>query len=44
LAMLRLDRLADAIAAGEPLHADGKVLTVERPAFASFAMPDAAAG
>ncbi|MCJ2103875.1 folate-binding protein YgfZ [Methylobacterium sp. E-041] len=44
LAMLRLDRLADAIAAGEPLRADGKVLTVERPAFASFAMPDAAAG
>ena len=44
LAMLRLDRLADAIAAGEPLRADGKVLTVERPAFASFAMPDVAAG
>lgn len=42
LVMLRLDRLADAVAAGEPLRADGKVLTVERPAFATFAMPDAA--
>lgn len=41
LVMLRLDRLADAIAAGEPLRADGKVLGVARPAFASFAMPDA---
>ncbi len=42
LVMLRLDRLADAVAAGEPLRADGKVLTVERPAFATFAMSDPA--
>ncbi|WP_375457417.1 YgfZ/GcvT domain-containing protein [uncultured Methylobacterium sp.] len=41
LVMLRLDRLADALAAGEPLRAEGRVLGVARPAFASFAMPDA---
>ena len=41
LVMLRLDRLADAVAVGEPLQAENKVLGVERPAFASFAMPGA---
>ena len=42
LAMLRLDRLADALAAGEILRADGKILGVEKPAFATFAWPAAA--
>ncbi|WP_430911686.1 YgfZ/GcvT domain-containing protein [Methylobacterium sp. sgz302541] len=42
LASLRLDRLADALAAGEPLRAGGATLGVEKPAFASFPVPDAA--
>ncbi|KAB1080456.1 YgfZ/GcvT domain-containing protein [Methylobacterium soli] len=42
LAMLRLDRLADALAAGEILRADGRALGVEKPAFATFAWPSAA--
>lgn len=42
LASLRLDRLADALAAGEPLRAGGRSLGVERPAFATFAFPEAA--
>ncbi|WP_132257467.1 YgfZ/GcvT domain-containing protein [Methylobacterium segetis] len=42
LAMLRLDRLADALAAGETLRADGRALAVEKPAFATFAWPSAA--
>ncbi|MER2266408.1 CAF17-like 4Fe-4S cluster assembly/insertion protein YgfZ [Methylobacterium oxalidis] len=42
LAMLRLDRLADALAAGETLRADGRALAVEKPAFATFAWPAAA--
>ncbi|WP_336489655.1 YgfZ/GcvT domain-containing protein [Methylobacterium nigriterrae] len=42
LAMLRLDRLADALAAGETLRADGRALGVEKPAFATFAWPAAA--
>lgn len=42
LASLRLDRLADALAAGEPLRAGGATLGVEKPAFASFSVPDAA--
>lgn len=42
LASLRLDRLADALASGEPLRAGGATLGVEKPAFASFAFPDAA--
>ncbi|WP_375464324.1 YgfZ/GcvT domain-containing protein [uncultured Methylobacterium sp.] len=42
LVMLRLDRLADAVAAGEVLRAEGRVFGVARPAFASFAMPGAA--
>ena len=44
LAMLRLDRLGDALAAGEPVRAGGMIAGVERPAFATFAFPaDAAA-
>lgn len=41
LAMLRLDRLGDALAAGEILRAGGKPLAVGRPAYATFPMPDA---
>ena len=41
LAMVRLDRLGDALAAGEILRADGKPLAVGRPAYATFAMPEA---
>lgn len=41
LAMLRLDRLGDALAAGEILRAAGKPLAVARPAYATFSMPDA---
>ncbi|KQP50942.1 folate-binding protein [Methylobacterium sp. Leaf399] len=40
LAMIRLDRLADALALGEPLRAGGTVLGVEKPAFATFAFPE----
>jgi len=40
LAMIRLDRLADALAAGEPLRVGGAVLGVEKPGFASFAFPE----
>ncbi len=39
LAMLRLDRVADAIAAGEKLDAGGLAFTVEKPAFARFPFP-----
>lgn len=42
LVTLRLDRLGDALAAGEPLRADGKTLGVARPGYATFAMPEAA--
>lgn len=41
LAMLRLDRLADAVATGEPLRAGGARLGVEKPSFATFAFPEA---
>lgn len=41
LAMIRLDRLADALATGEPLRAGSAVLGVEKPGFASFAFPEA---
>ncbi|ACA16244.1 folate-binding protein YgfZ [Methylobacterium sp. 4-46] len=41
LALLRLDRLADAVAAGEAIEAGGLALRVERPAFASFEVPGA---
>ncbi|MBI1206994.1 MAG: folate-binding protein [Azospirillum sp.] len=36
LALLRLEELAQAAAAGEPLLADGIAVTVERPAWATF--------
>ncbi|MDJ1157760.1 folate-binding protein [Chelatococcus sp. SYSU_G07232] len=39
LAMLRLDRLADAFAAGEAITAGGLALIVEKPAFAQFEVP-----
>lgn len=41
LVTLRLDRLGDALAAGEPLRADGRILGVARPGYATFAMPEA---
>lgn len=46
LATIRLDRLGDALAAGEPVRAGGSVAGVEKPAFATFAVPTdtAAAG
>lgn len=40
LALIRLDRLADAVAAGEPLRAGGVILGVEKPAYATFAFPE----
>ncbi|MBO1020705.1 folate-binding protein YgfZ [Methylobacterium sp. SD274] len=40
LAMLRLDRLADAVAAGEPVRAGAAILGVEKPSFATFAFPE----
>jgi len=40
LAMLRLDRLADALATGEPLRAGAARLGVEKPSFATFAFPE----
>ncbi|WP_232631660.1 CAF17-like 4Fe-4S cluster assembly/insertion protein YgfZ [Methylobacterium sp. Leaf118] len=46
LATIRLDRLGDALAAGEPVRAGGAIAGVEKPAFATFAVPadTAAAG
>lgn len=46
LATIRLDRLGDALAAGEPVRAGGTVAAVGKPDFASFAFPTdtAAAG
>ena len=43
LAMIRLDRLGDALAAGEPVRAGGGIVGIERPAFARFAFPQDAA-
>jgi folate-binding protein YgfZ len=40
LALLRLDRLADALAAGEPLRAGAARIGVEKPSFATFAFPE----
>jgi folate-binding protein YgfZ len=40
LALLRLDRVADAAARGVPLTAGGVMLRVSKPDWASFAMPD----
>jgi tRNA-modifying protein YgfZ len=42
LALVRLDRLADARAAGETPRADGHPVQLERPAYASFAMAEVA--
>lgn len=39
LALLRLDRVADAMAAGEPLNAGGLPFRLEKPAFARFGFP-----
>src|ERR1043166_1805392 len=39
LAMLRLDRVAEAMAAGQPLIAGGLALTVVKPAWARFRWP-----
>lgn len=39
LALLRLDRVADAMAAGEPLLAGGLPFRLEKPAFARFGFP-----
>jgi len=39
LAMLRLDRVADALAAGVPLKASGAVLHIRKPDWAKFAVP-----
>ncbi|MCJ2035017.1 YgfZ/GcvT domain-containing protein [Methylobacterium sp. J-068] len=41
LGTLRLDRLADALAAGEPLRAGHALIGVEKPGFATFAFPEA---
>ena len=41
LGLLRLDRLADALAAGEPLRAGRAPVGVEKPAFATFTFPEA---
>jgi folate-binding protein YgfZ len=39
LAMLRLDRVADALAAGTPLEAGGLAFTLEKPGFIRFPFP-----
>ncbi|AWN45698.1 folate-binding protein [Methylobacterium terrae] len=39
LASLRIDRLAEALAAGETVLAGGRAVEVEKPGFASFAWP-----
>lgn len=39
LAMLRIDRLGEALAAGETVLAGGRAVEVEKPGFASFAWP-----
>jgi tRNA-modifying protein YgfZ len=43
LAMLRLDRVGDAVAAGEPLVAGGVQIRLVKPAWAQFAWPGARA-
>ncbi|MGU3664270.1 YgfZ/GcvT domain-containing protein [Methylobacterium sp. A49B] len=44
LATVRLDRLGDALAAGETPLAGDRPVQLERPGYATFAMPEAAAG
>ncbi|MFC7399511.1 YgfZ/GcvT domain-containing protein [Chelatococcus sp. GCM10030263] len=39
LAMLRLDRVADAMAEGTPILAEGRALTLEKPSFVRFPFP-----
>ena len=43
LAMIRLDRAADALAAGETIRAAGRPVRTEKPAWATFPFPDEAA-
>ena len=43
LAMIRLDRAADALAAGETIRAGGLPVRIEKPDWATFSFPDAAA-
>ena len=42
LALVRLDRLADALAAGATPLAGDRPVTLEKPAYATFALPEAA--
>ena len=42
LALVRLDRLADALAAGATPLAGDRPVTFEKPAYATFSMPEAA--
>ncbi|RIY01345.1 folate-binding protein [Aureimonas flava] len=44
IGLVRIDRLADALAAGEPLSADGVRLEAEVPSWAGYALPEAGAG
>jgi folate-binding protein YgfZ len=43
LAMIRLDRAAEALAAGEAILAGDRPVRIEKPGWATFAFPDAAA-
>ena len=43
LAMIRLDRAVDALAAGETIRAAGRPVRIEKPDWATFSFPDAAA-
>ena len=43
IALVRIDRLVDALAAGETPLAGDRPATLERPAYATFPMPEAAA-
>jgi tRNA-modifying protein YgfZ len=43
LAMIRLDRAADALAAGEIIRAGGRPVRIEKPDWATFPFPDEAA-
>jgi len=43
LALIRLDRLAEAIEAGDPIRAGASAIKVEKPGWAHFAVPGAAA-
>ena len=43
LALIRLDRVAEALDAGDPISADDAAITVLQPAWARFKVPGAAA-